>query len=69
MNEKLGLDPAFLNEENPFNLFKAWMKEAEKKELVLLTQTEREDLISRYFLKDIKELEDRLNISLDQWKI
>ena len=32
MNEKLGLDPAFLNEENPFNLFKAWMKEAEKKE-------------------------------------
>ena len=44
-------------------------KEAEKKELVLLTQTEREDLISRYFLKDIKELEDRLNISLDQWKI
>lgn len=33
MNEKLGLDPAFLNEENPYNLFKIWMKEAEKSEI------------------------------------
>ena len=33
MNEKLGLDPAFLNEENPFDLFKAWMEEAKKSEL------------------------------------
>ena len=32
MNEKLGLDPAFLNEENPFDLFKAWMEEAKKTE-------------------------------------
>jgi len=32
MNEKLGLDPAFLNEENPFDLFKAWMEEAKKSE-------------------------------------
>jgi len=32
MNENLGLDPAFLNEENPFNLFKAWMEEAKKSE-------------------------------------
>ena len=32
MNEKLGLDLAFLNEENPFDLFKAWMSEAEKTE-------------------------------------
>jgi len=32
MNNKLGLDPAFLNEENPFNLFKAWMEEAKKSE-------------------------------------
>ncbi|MEK9560882.1 MAG: pyridoxamine 5'-phosphate oxidase, partial [Pelagibacteraceae bacterium] len=28
----LGLDPAFLNEENPFDLFKAWMEEAKKSE-------------------------------------
>ena len=33
MNEKLGLDAAFLNEENPYNLFKIWMKEAEKSEI------------------------------------
>jgi pyridoxamine 5'-phosphate oxidase len=33
MNEKLGLDPAFLNEENPYNLFKIWMKDAEKSEI------------------------------------
>jgi pyridoxamine 5'-phosphate oxidase len=33
MNEKLGLDPAFLNEENPYNLFKVWMKDAEKSEI------------------------------------
>jgi len=32
MNQKLGLDPAFLNESNPFELFKAWMSEAEKSE-------------------------------------
>jgi pyridoxamine 5'-phosphate oxidase len=32
MNENLGLDPAFLNEENPFNLFKVWMDEAKKSE-------------------------------------
>ena len=32
MNEKLGLDPAFLNKENPFDLFKAWMEEAKKSE-------------------------------------
>ena len=32
MNEKLGLDPAFLNEENPFDLFNAWMEEAKKSE-------------------------------------
>ena len=32
MNEKLGLDSAFLDEKNPFDLFKIWMKEAEKKE-------------------------------------
>ena len=32
MNEKLGLDPAFLNEENPFDLFKVWMEEAKKSE-------------------------------------
>ena len=32
MNENLGLDPAFLNEENPFDLFKAWMEEAKKSE-------------------------------------
>jgi pyridoxamine 5'-phosphate oxidase len=32
MNENLGLDPAFLNEENPFNLFKVWMEEAKKSE-------------------------------------
>ena len=32
MNEKLGLDPAFLNEENPFDLFKVWMEEAKKTE-------------------------------------
>ena len=32
MNENLGLDQAFLNEENPFNLFKAWMEEAKKSE-------------------------------------
>ena len=32
MNEKLGLDPAFLNEENPFDLFKTWMEEAKKSE-------------------------------------
>ena len=33
MNEKLGLDPAFLNEENPYSLFKIWMKDAEKSEI------------------------------------
>ena len=32
MNEKLGLDTAFLDEKNPFDLFKIWMKEAEKNE-------------------------------------
>ena len=32
MNEKLGLDSAFLDEKNPFDLFKIWMKEAEKNE-------------------------------------
>ena len=32
MNEKLGLDIAFLDEKNPFDLFKIWMKEAEKNE-------------------------------------
>jgi len=32
MNQKLGLDPAFLNESNPFELFKVWMSEAEKSE-------------------------------------
>jgi pyridoxamine 5'-phosphate oxidase len=32
MNQKLGLDPAFLNESNPFELFKIWMSEAEKSE-------------------------------------
>ena len=32
MNEKLGLDSAFLDEKNPFDLFKISMKEAEKKE-------------------------------------
>ena len=32
MNEKLGLDSAFLDEKNPFDLFKIWMKEAEKKD-------------------------------------
>lgn len=44
-------------------------KEVEKKDLVLLTQSEREDLISRYFLQDIKDLEVKLNINLDQWKV
>jgi pyridoxamine 5'-phosphate oxidase len=33
MNQKLGLDKAFLDEENPFELFKVWMKEAEKSEI------------------------------------
>ena len=32
MNEKLGLDSAFLDEKNPFDLFKIWMEEAEKNE-------------------------------------
>ena len=32
MNDKLGLDPAFLDKENPFKLFKLWMEEAEKSE-------------------------------------
>jgi len=32
MNNKLGLDPAFLDKENPFKLFKLWMEEAEKSE-------------------------------------
>ena len=30
MNDKLGLDPAFLDKKNPFELFKLWMQEAEK---------------------------------------
>ena len=32
MNEKLGLDTALKEEKNPFDLFKIWMKEAEKNE-------------------------------------
>jgi pyridoxamine 5'-phosphate oxidase len=32
MNNKLGLDPAFLDKENPFKLFKLWMEEAKKSE-------------------------------------
>ena len=32
MNDKLGLDPAFLDKKNPFELFKLWMQEAEKSE-------------------------------------
>ena len=32
MNNKLELDPAFLDKENPFKLFKLWMQEAEKSE-------------------------------------
>lgn len=32
MNNKLELDPAFLDKENPFELFKLWMEEAEKSE-------------------------------------
>ena len=32
MNNKLGLDPAFLDKKNPFELFKLWMEEAEKSE-------------------------------------
>ena len=32
MNNKLELDPAFLDKENPFKLFKLWMEEAEKSE-------------------------------------
>lgn len=32
MNNKLGLDPAFLDKKNPFELFKLWMEEAKKSE-------------------------------------
>jgi len=32
MNDKLGLDPAFLDKKNPFELFKLWMEEAKKSE-------------------------------------
>ena len=35
MNEKLGLDSAFLDEKNPFDLFKIWMEEAEKMNLMI----------------------------------
>ena len=30
MNQKLGLHECFLNEDDPYILFDAWMKEAEK---------------------------------------
>ena len=32
MNQKLGLHECFLNEDDPYILFDAWMKEAEKSE-------------------------------------
>ena len=32
MNQKLGLHECFLNEDDPYILFDAWMKEAEKTE-------------------------------------
>ena len=33
MNDKLGLDKAFLDEANPYDLFNIWMAEAEKSEI------------------------------------
>ena len=33
MNDKLGLDKAFLDKENPYDLFNIWMAEAEKSEI------------------------------------
>ena len=40
MNKKnnLGLDICFMDEDNPFVLFKQWMSEAEKKKLMIQMQ-------------------------------
>jgi len=40
MNKKnnLGLDICFMNEDDPFTVFKEWMSEAEKNELTIPMQ-------------------------------